>query len=151
MKEFENINDILDFAINSEQEAVDFYTKLANNAKNDEIKEVFFQFAKEEVGHKAKLTKIKETGMLSLSKEKIIDLKISDYIVSSPPSQDMTYQDALIVAMKKEKSAFKLYSTLAQKTTNNEVKELFLHLAQEEAKHKLRFELEYDEFVMKEN
>ena len=65
MKEFENINDILDFAINSEQEAVDFYTELANNAKNDEMKEVFSQFAKEEVGHKAKLMKIKETIIIT--------------------------------------------------------------------------------------
>lgn len=63
----------------------------------------------------------------------------------------MTYQEALILAMKKEKAAFKLYHTLAAKAPNEDIKSIFLALAQEEAKHKLRFEIEYDEFVLTEN
>ncbi|HPS46339.1 MAG TPA: ferritin family protein, partial [Bacteroidales bacterium] len=63
----------------------------------------------------------------------------------------MTYQDALVLAMKKEKSAFKLYMNLSNKTANKELKDLFLMLAMEESKHKLRFEIEYDENVLKEN
>ena len=151
MKEFVSINDILDFAINSEQEAVDFYTKLAKNAKNDDMKNVFEQFAKEEIGHKAKLTTIKETGNFTLGNEQVADLKISDYIVKVKAGPNMTYEEALVLAMKKEKSAFKLYSTLAEKAPNEEMKKLFLGLAQEEAKHKLRFEIEYDDNVMSEN
>lgn len=63
----------------------------------------------------------------------------------------MTYQDALVLAMKKEKSAFKLYMNLSNKIANKELKDLFLMLAMEESKHKLRFEIEYDENVLKEN
>ena len=63
----------------------------------------------------------------------------------------MTYQDALILAMKKEKYAFKLYTNLADYAKAENLKNIFLMLAQEEAKHKLRFEIEYDEFVLKEN
>jgi rubrerythrin len=40
---------------------------------------------------------------------------------------------------------------LADATDNAAVRDLFLVLAQEEAKHKLRFELEYDEHILKEN
>ena len=36
MKQFTTIDDILDFAINAEQESVDFYTGLASKAKNAE-------------------------------------------------------------------------------------------------------------------
>ena len=44
-----------------------------------------------------------------------------------------------------------LYMNLSNKTANKELKDLFLMLAMEESKHKLRFEIEYDENVLKEN
>ncbi len=151
MNEFKSIDDILDFAINSEQEAIDFYTKLATVAKTDAIKEVFTDFAGEEAGHKAKLIEIKKNGSFGVITEKISDLKIADYVVNNQPSPEMTYQDALILAMHKEKAAFKLYSALADRAPNADIRNLFLMLAQEESKHKLRFELEYDEYVLREN
>jgi len=46
MNEFKSIDDALDFAIQSEQEAVDFYKNLANESKNKAMHEVFIQFAK---------------------------------------------------------------------------------------------------------
>jgi rubrerythrin len=57
----------------------------------------------------------------------------------------------LILAMKKEKIAFRLYNDLASASTDEPSKKLFLMLAQEEAKHKLRFEVEYDSNILKEN
>ena len=63
----------------------------------------------------------------------------------------MTYQDALILAMNKEKSAFRLYLNLSERAPNQETKDLFMSLAQEESKHKLRFEIEYDDFIYREN
>jgi rubrerythrin len=151
MKEFNNVDDILDFAMNSEQEAVDFYNELAANASTEDMRQVFNQFAQEEIGHKAKIRQIKEEGTYTLPKEKVKDLKLSDYVVNVEPTKDMSYQDALVVAMKKEKAAFRLYMDLAEQTDNESMKNLFLGLAQEESKHKLRFELEYDEHVLKDN
>jgi rubrerythrin len=89
--------------------------------------------------------------LMESSKEKVMDLKIADYVVTVTASPDMPYSDALIVAMKKEKAAFKLYMTLSNRAETTELKDLFLSLALEESKHKLRFELEYDEFVLREN
>jgi len=48
MNEFESIDDALDFAIQSEQEAADFYTNLADGSKNQAMRKVFIQFDKEE-------------------------------------------------------------------------------------------------------
>ena len=151
MKEFKDINDILDFAIEAEQSAVDFYTNLATKATTDDMKTIFEDFAKEEISHKARLIKIKEEGMMDIPAEKITDLKIADYIVYVKPTDSMTYQEALVLAMKREKSAFKLYTNLAAKAPNDKMKRLFDSLALEESKHKLRFELEYDEYVLREN
>ncbi len=151
MKEFNSVDDILDFAILNEQQAVDFYRKLASRSNNDDMKQTFEKFAVEEIGHKAKLTKIKEEKIFTIGKELIQDLHLSDYVDHVKPSENMSYQDALILAMKREKSAFKLYTNLAAKTQNKELQELFLQLAQEESKHKLMFEIEYDEVILKDN
>jgi len=151
MKEFTNINDVLTFAIDREQDAVDFYNRLAQNARNDEMRKTFEQFAREEMGHKARLAKIKKEGVVTLSKEKVSDLKIADYVVLDQERDNMTYEQALVLAMKREKAAFKLYMALSEKVDSNDFKNLFLSLAQEESRHKLRFELEYDEYVLKEN
>ncbi|OFX88739.1 MAG: rubrerythrin [Bacteroidetes bacterium GWF2_33_16] len=151
MSEFKSINDILDFAMNAEQEAVDFYNQLSENAKTKDMKAVFTQFAQEEIGHKTRLLKIKNEGIYKLEKEEIADLKIADYVVSAKPTPEMSYQEALVLAMKKEKAAFKLYLELSNRAKNTDMKNVFLSLAQEESKHKLRFELEYDEHVLREN
>ena len=151
MKEFNSINDILDFAIDAEQEAVDFYNQLAQNAKTEDMKHVFTSFAQEEIGHKARLTQIKKEGSYKVEAKKIADLKISDYIADVEITPNMSYSDALVVAMGKEKAAFKLYYDLAKSAENEATRDIFLSLAQEESKHKLRFEIEYDEYVLREN
>jgi len=151
MKNFANTNDILDFAMENEQHAVDFYTELAKNAHSEDMQQTFEQFAREEIGHKARIAKIKEEGIFTLPKESVADLKISDYIVRSEPTSNMTYEQALVLAMKREKAAFKLYLKLSEQAPSDHVRDLFLNLAQEESRHKLRFELEYDEYVLREN
>ncbi|NOZ02932.1 MAG: ferritin family protein [Deltaproteobacteria bacterium] len=151
MEQFKTAEDILDYAISEEEAAAQFYTELAARMTSPGTKKIFEGFAREEEGHKAKLVAVKEGRKLDLSTEKVADLKIGDYLVDVEVKSGMGYQDALIVAMKKEKAAFRLYSDLAAAADNPEVTELFLALAQEEAKHKLRFEVEYDERVLVEN
>jgi len=151
MENFKSIDDILDFAINAEQEAVDFYNQLAKNAKTEDMRIVFTSFAQEEIGHKARLTQIKNEGTYKAEPKTIADLKISDYVAEVEVKPDMTYAEALVVAMGKEKAAFKLYYDLAKMASNEEMRNIFISLAQEESKHKLRFEIEYDEYVLREN
>jgi rubrerythrin len=82
---------------------------------------------------------------------KVMDLKIADYVMDVEPSSDLDYQDALILAMKEEKAAFRLYSDLAAATDDEALRVTLLALAQEEAKHKLRFEIEYDDHILTGN
>jgi len=150
MDEFNSIEEILDFAIAGEAEASQFYTELAGQMENPAMREVFEDFAKEELGHKSLLEGVKK-GNLQPKAEDVADLKIADYLVDIEPSPNMDYQSAITLAMKKEKAAFKLYNTLASKMQDPELRDMFLSLAQEEAKHKLRFEIEYDDEIMKAN
>jgi len=141
-----SIDDVLNYAIGEEQAAAKFYTQLASQAKMPGMRQVLSDFAQEEMKHKAKLEAIKAGGKLKPA-EQVMDMKLADYIVDAAPSPDMNYQGVLILAMKKEKAAFKLYSDLASSTDDENVKTMFLALAQEEAKHKLRFEIEYDDML----
>lgn len=151
MAPFNTIDEILDFAIQNEQNAVDLYTDLAGKAKSAAIKADFEEYANEERGHKIKLENVKAGKQLLNANSKIQDLKISDYTVDSDLGENPDYQSVLLFAMKQEKAAFKLYTDLAGMTSDSSVKDLLLGLAQEEAKHKLRFEIEYDDNVLKEN
>ena len=147
---FESVDDILEFAIAGEVAANQFYMDLAGKMKKPAVAKAFEGLAKEELGHKAKLEAIKQDKTLEPI-EKVADLKLSDYLVSIGPDSDMDYQNALILAMKKEKAAYKLYSHLAMIAEDKNLTKTFLLLAQEEAKHKLLLEIEYDDVVLKED
>ncbi len=149
--DFKSVDEILDFAIEKEQQAADFYTSLSGKVEFKNVKEVFESFAKEEMGHKAKLQAVKGGKPLLSSESQILDLKIGDNLTEIELNDALTYQEALIVAMKAEKAAYRLYNQLAQGTSDAGLKGLFLGLAQEEAKHKLRFEVEYDDNILTEN
>ena len=144
-------NEILDFAIQREQEAADFYEDLAKKVGNHWMKETLNGFSREELRHKGKLLSVKKNEKILSSGQAIMSLKIADYLVDVEASDNISYQDALILAMKREKAAFRLYTDLASKVEDEDLKNVFLSLAQEEAKHKLHFEVEYDEHVLMDN
>ncbi len=147
----DSVDKILDYAIEQEEQAAEFYTKLAGKSKGPGMREAFLGFAEEERGHKRKLLKIKNGKLLLPAREKVLDLKISEQVGDIVPEGELDYQDALIIAMKSEKAAFRMYNNLASATSDPDLRQVLLGLAQEEAKHKLRFEIEYDDIVMKEN
>jgi rubrerythrin len=147
----DSVEKILDYAIEKEQDAHDFYMGLAEKMDIEYMKEVFEGFAKEELGHKKKIEGIKASKLMAPAEKNVMDLKIGDHLTEIELSTDLDFQQALIIAMKAEKAAFKLYTDLASATDNAGVQTTLLALAQEEAKHKLRFEIEYDDYVLKEN
>ena len=150
MSKLDSFESVIEFAIGKETEAARFYLDMAKKMKNPAMRKVFEAFAAEEQGHKTKLEGIKQSKEIQPA-QNVSDLHISDYVVEVEPGPEMDYQDALVLAMKEEKAAFRLYLDLANQVANEEIKSLFRSLAQEEAKHKLRFEIEYDEVVLKEN
>ncbi len=150
-KTFSSIQEILDFAIANEDQAHDFYLDLAKKAASPVMRDVFESFAAEEFGHKLKLQAI-EAGELELDpKDDIPSLNVADYVEDVEPGAHMSYAEALVLAMKREKAAYKLYLDLASVVQTEDLTNLFLALANEEAKHKLRFELEYDNQTMNDD
>jgi hypothetical protein len=75
MEKFKSIDEVLDFAMKSEQEAVDFYTSLASQMHNQEMKETFLQFAKKRLDIKHVSRKLKMKGYLIFQMKKYLILK----------------------------------------------------------------------------
>ena len=143
MKKFSSIDEVLDFAIDREIEARDFYMKLADFVENPEMVKVLSDLASEELEHKAKLEAVK-AGEISIDEEVVGNLGITSHVKDVEPYAKMSYVDLLVVGMKKEETSRKLYADLATIAQKHELRDIFLKLAQEEAEHKLRFEIEYD-------
>ena len=143
MEKFSSIDEVLDFAINRENEAQAFYLRIADMVKKPELVKILKVFAGEEVEHRMRLEALK-AGKLTIEKEEIGNLNIADYASDVEPHPYMNHAELLVVAMKKEKLSYKLYTDLAASDQRKEFRDIFLKLAQEEAGHKLRFEVEYD-------
>jgi rubrerythrin len=143
MENFKSVDEILDFAIGREIEAIQLYIDLAKKVNNPKMRETLKGFAREEQEHKMKLEEAKAVGIV-LQDEEVGNLGIAEYVDGGEARPDMSYADVLILAMKKENSSVKLYTDLAKIAQDEELKDMFLWLAQEESEHKLRFELEYD-------
>ncbi len=143
MKKFRSVDEVLDFAIKREIEAQNFYMELADFVEKPETAKVLSDLASEEVEHKEKLKAVK-AGQIRIDEEEVGKLDIAEYVQDVEQHPKMSYVELLVVGMKKEEISRKLYTDLAAIAQTQEMRDIFLNLAQEEAKHKLRFEIEYD-------
>ena len=146
--ELNNFKEVVTFAIRKEAEAYNLYTTYSQLSKNPGTKVMFEELAKEEQKHREILQGIEKKDVSEYRIEKIPDLKIGDFVDEQEFSSDMDYASALRFAIKREEFAHRLYNLMAEKADDPEMKKLFSTLAQEESKHKLRLETEYDENVL---
>jgi len=143
MKVFKTFEEVIDFAINEEIKAMEFYKMLSEYVEEPEIAEALENLALIESGHRKKLEAIK-AGKITLNNEEVGDLGITSKIDEIEADAKMDYIDLLKIGMKQEETSRRLYLKLAQAAQTEEIRDTFLKLANEEAQHKMRFELEYD-------
>lgn len=141
-------NEVLEYAISREVEARNFYLSLAERVGNDRLSGILRVLADEELEHKAKLEmEFMKSGIVVDTSIKHNDFQISDYVVSDEPVIDMDLKDMLEICIQKEDRSFRLYVDLLQYAKDQNTKETLLAIIEEEIKHKLRFETEYDNLL----
>jgi hypothetical protein len=150
--EFENLEAIVDFAIDKEREAAEFYQKISDDEEDfSGSKQMFAEFAAEEKKHEMILLEFKTQGVSKSLQEYqlkwITDIKRSNYLVNLSYEKGMPYNEILLLAMKREEKALKLYNDFLEQADTDESKKLFKVLCQEEAKHKLALETMYDDYM----
>lgn len=151
--EFENLDAILDFAVEKEIEAAEFYTSISKQEIFSGAGKMFEEFAQEERKHQRMLEEYKTKGATVSMKEYdfkwITDIKRSNYVVDLEYRPGMVYNEILMLAMKREEKALKLYNDFLAQADSDESRTLFKILCQEEAKHKLALETMYDDYMAK--
>jgi len=143
-----SVSDVVDFAIKKEEKAMEFYRKCSEWAKNPGIKEFFDEMVTEEQSHRDMLRKLDPLNLDKIELREVENLKISDYLMDVTFSDEITYQDALILAMKKEEKALAFYSGWKNKCMSEKASKLFQILENEEEKHKRKLEKLYDEDIL---
>jgi rubrerythrin len=150
MKKFENLAQILAFAITLEQASYEFYVELSGRAKTDAMKQVFLDFAEQEKLHKERLLRIMGIAE-SVTLDPTHHEEIARYVSAVPDANDMTYEKAIKTAINKEHAAMMLYQILARLTEHKDLREVLELLAVEEAHHKRQFEKEYHDIITGKN
>jgi len=143
MSKFNTVEDVLYFAIQQEIESHSFYLELADFVEQPEMAKVLMDLASEELIHKTKLEAVR-TGKITLDREEIDNLGIAESVNDIEPDAKMNYIEMLVLGMKREEQARRLYSNLAAISLDRDIRDMFTQLAHEEAGHKLRFEIEYE-------
>ncbi len=143
--------DALQFAIYREVEAYYFYKALAERVSTPWMQKIFEELAAEELEHKAKL----ELEVMKTGRTVKADLppKVADrqYILSDTEAPlDMDFKDMLLLGIAKEEAAFRTYVDLVAHAGDEKTRELLLSLAEEELRHKMRFEKEYETLLQQE-
>ncbi len=145
-------DDIIAFCIKLEEEAVALYQTLVDKAENESSRKFYASLVKMEKGHVQKFQNLGEEEFFESAPKKVIDLKITDYMVDVEPEQARTSQEIIVMAAKREAMARELYTELAAKYADEPfLREFFQMMADEEAQHKHDLEVEYERAVLGEN
>jgi len=137
-------DEILEFAIAREVEANHFFIALAKRVDSPHIRKVFEELAEEELEHKAKLElELMKTGKVVPDEIEQKNVE-EDLLFSGERLIDMDYKDVLLLGIEKEEASFRTYVNLVHSVYDADSREILLALAEEEVKHKIRFETEYD-------
>ncbi|MFP5211753.1 MAG: ferritin-like domain-containing protein [Acidobacteriota bacterium] len=144
----QSMDDVISFAISKEESAMEFYRKCAERAKNPGIKTFFQEMVEEEARHRDMLKGLDIAHLEGIKLERVEDLQISDYLIDVKFREELTYQEALTLAMKREEKAHAFYESWKGRCMHEKTAKVFELLAQEEMKHKRKIETIYDEEIL---
>lgn len=149
------IASIIKTAIQREIDAYTLYNNAASMTSEAGAREVLEDLAAQEQGHRHRLEALLRGDAVKVvtktQRRKVEDLKITDYLIEVPLTPDSDLQDILIVAGKRERASYELYNALARVAEDDETRQLFEYLADEELIHKRRVERLYDDLVYAQN
>ena len=132
--------EIIDYAVQNEIEAYNFYKLAADRVQDKSLQNIFAELAEEEQKHKVFLEEFLKSGENQIMIEQFSDYKNAETVDKPKFTDNMSFVDAVALAMKNEEEAMELYQNLANSCAAPEQKKLFLGLAEMEQLHKTRLE-----------
>ena len=139
------ISEVIDKAIQREEEAYQFYMELFDQIEDKSVKDTLEWVAAEEKTHKQFLVDYKEGkyGSKALRKSEVVHYKIAEYQEEPEIAKDMRREDVFLVASHREKRSHQFYMGLAEMHPTGEIRDMLVRMANEELKHKEKMEYLY--------
>ena len=145
--EFESIPDILKFSISKEQASIQFYRDLLRHLSDPTTQSLFEVLIQKEQEHVEALQfEIEKLGLTVDTDTGKIDSTFlwDERLETDGPLPHMSFVDTLLLAIQKERAAFRLYAKLLATVKDEELGEVLMELAEEEMRHVLQLEREYE-------
>ncbi|MBN1980073.1 MAG: ferritin family protein [Chitinivibrionales bacterium] len=145
----DSIADLLHFAISKEQASRRFYLDMAQRMEDTAVQTIFEAIAVQEQKHEdaLKLEVLKQGLTLAPDKGEPAPSAAYDWqkpLMIDADAAAMNYMDALATAIEKERASFQLYTQMIGMTQDMDLRKMLLELAEEEMRHVIQFEREYD-------
>ena len=143
--EDKTISEVIDTAIQREEEAYTFYMDLYDQIEDVSVKETLEWIAGEERKHKAFLINYREGqfGSQALRMSEVVHYKIAEHQKEPEIAKDMKREDVFLIASHRESRSYQFYSELAEIHPTGEVRDILAKMASEELKHKEKMEYLY--------
>ncbi len=143
-----DMDDIVEMCVHQEQQAIDLYTLARDQAKDVSSRQKFQELVDMETAHKVALKNFEVENYIELPPA---DLKVTDYLMEPELKDNMSTQEILILAAKREDKTAKLYQDLADHFSfDKKLNTFFQMMADEELRHKHDLETEYENEFLQE-
>ena len=141
------LGDLLEIAIQHEISSQNFYRDSLKKTRDTAVQNILKQLIEEEEGHERILLNIKEMEIYDASvpvdenllkdAEQSHDIQIPE--LSNEPKLEEIYE----IALKRETKAYNIFKQMAATVSNDELRELFKNLADEELNHHKNIDTKY--------
>lgn len=143
-----NMDEILEMCIDQEQQAIDLYSLARDGARDATSRQKFQELVDMETVHKVSLKSFELEKYLELPPA---NLKVTDYLMEPTFDKNMSTQEILILAAKREDKTARMYQALADHFVNDkQLNTFFQMMADEELRHKHDLETEYEKEFLQE-
>lgn len=139
------LSEVIDLAIQREEEAFDFYMDIISKLEDPSIKGTIEFIANEEKKHKAFLVNYRkgDYGPDALRMSDVVDYKISQYLEEPEITKETKREDIYLIASHRELRSHQFYTEMANMHEATNIKDMLLKMANEELKHKEKMEYLY--------
>jgi rubrerythrin len=143
--EDKQVSEIIEKAIQREEEAYLFYMDIHEKVSDASAKEMIEFIAGEEKKHKEFLVKYRDGGYgaSALRMADVVSYKIAEHQEEPEIANDMKPEEVFLVASHRELRSHHFYTELAELHAEGELKEMLIKIANEELKHKEKMEYLY--------
>jgi len=142
------MDDIMEMCINQEQQAIDLYSLARDQARDESSRKKFQELVDMETAHKVALRNFELENFIELPPA---NLKVTDYLMEPVLKNNMTTQEIIILAAKREDKTARMYQDLADHFNfDKNLNTFFQMMADEELRHKHSLETEYENEFLQE-